>query len=792
MTDFEAMADEVLSINNSKSRSDILADLKYTKNANATLNRIFDGQFLIGTDRDPSIQKPELIILDSDEEEALSQPDRSTCNSSTSNLHGSSVSRLADDWNNSFLSSSQPPSLPMIDINEMRMESNGRKTNSQFNNDKLNDIILNNDDDMKEDKLFDMNSIILSKTNFDDNNQISQRVHLTDKYVQQKQKEGRKQDNSEKEIKEDVIDKLQLSTLSSRHDNTRDNNDVDDKQTPRRSILFENYNYIYNVELSDVAADERDLSLGHGEKTNDLCLLLDEDVDRKTSFNGEIQPTKNNKIEYSEYNISSDYEDDVDHLPSTTDFFEELMTQTKKPKKSFEVFEIDDSDDEDIVTYGNKSSPRVSDWKGKRKAAEAFSEMNDDYVDYNIFDIDSLQQRPRYLNDYSDSRSSSVETTLTAKERKKLEVDEKKRLRVEAAEEKKRQKAQLAEEKKRMKEQKLLEKERQQLLEKENRIRSNRSQILQEMIIDVHPDFKASKPGELLERILQAKEAEVTVLDPSANHTIGWRRKITSEWDNDSQAFIPIAHTKVVRESFILVYMTALQFVDRIQRKSMDAFIDKVAEPNYQILLMVEGLSQYYKKKLLYKRRQYDNQVRNAFRSEEEQQQPLTSSRRKTKTLNELIINGPEQNVIEEYLNYLMLVRNIMLVPTKDVEDTANWIESLTTDLALGRYKSRNINNSYRVSKCGTDPQDTYIKMLQEIQLCTPAVARSVISAYPSLQRLHRAYERTQGRTAGELMLADLEVERSALQLRDRTINRAMSRKIYSIFTSSDPEEIIY
>lgn len=41
---FEDLADQVLSIDDSKTRSDVLLDLKYTKSASETINRIFDGK----------------------------------------------------------------------------------------------------------------------------------------------------------------------------------------------------------------------------------------------------------------------------------------------------------------------------------------------------------------------------------------------------------------------------------------------------------------------------------------------------------------------------------------------------------------------------------------------------------------------------------------------------------------------------------------------------------------------------------------------------------------------------
>lgn len=44
MSNFEAMIDSVIAIDGSKSRSDVLLDLEYTKSAEETINRIFDGK----------------------------------------------------------------------------------------------------------------------------------------------------------------------------------------------------------------------------------------------------------------------------------------------------------------------------------------------------------------------------------------------------------------------------------------------------------------------------------------------------------------------------------------------------------------------------------------------------------------------------------------------------------------------------------------------------------------------------------------------------------------------------
>lgn len=68
------------------------------------------------------------------------------------------------------------------------------------------------------------------------------------------------------------------------------------------------------------------------------------------------------------------------------------------------------------------------------------------------------------------------------------------------------------------------------------------------------------------------------------------------------------------------------------------------------------------------------------------------------------------------------------------------------------------------MGKRGTHPSDTYSKMLQEIQLCTPAVAQSVMQAYPTLSSLKNTYERKRPSEA-EILLSDLEVKKTISSL---------------------------
>ncbi|KAL9555690.1 hypothetical protein MBANPS3_002251 [Mucor bainieri] len=693
MDNMERLVDQVIAIDSSKSRSDILVDLKHTKNVETTINRIFDGDFLNGTERDPS--KSAFLIIDSDDDnDSMDQtpPPRRRQKSPQPVPLQDTLEKLSFDTSSPKASYS----------NNIQMPTPRRKIQI---GDELDDFYSTPPPAEKEDTFS-----LLS----DDN----------------------------------------------------ENNDAEPPQPSPPSFLS--------------LDDDRTIPLPSAQTTSH-------------------KETKTSSVFGAHFDND---DDDVDELPSATDFFDDLLL--KKPATP--IVELDDDDDDaiEITSPAPANKPSSMDRKGKRRAYE---------YDY---DFDTIVDPPPSNRRRLDQTPSDDIAPTTTAERREKEREEKKRQKELAAEEKmrqkakaleekrqkelvaeekKRQRAQALEKKQREKELKQLEKERKTLFEKENRIRADRNEILKEIIVDIHPDFLKTKPGKLLELVLTKKEAEfqdLSLRHPDPFYTLSWRRKTNSEWDPNSRAFIPLPSTKIVQEPVVLVYVDIPEFTKRIQAKTIDRYIDLIEQDcnGRQILLLIEGLEVYYKKKMLLKRRQFEAEVRDSFNDAGEGSSTSTNtSKRKNNLAN--LDDGLEPGDVEECLNYLQLVRGVMLVPTKDDEDTASWIESLTTDLALGRYKSKNINDSYRVSKSGSDPKDIYSKMLQEVQLCTPAIADSISCAYPTLQSLHRAYQR-RNPSDGELMLSALEVERSVLRQRDRKINRLMARKIFTLFTSDDPEQILY
>lgn len=81
--------------------------------------------------------------------------------------------------------------------------------------------------------------------------------------------------------------------------------------------------------------------------------------------------------------------------------------------------------------------------------------------------------------------------------------------------------------------------------------------------------------------------------------------------------------------------------------------------------------------------------------------------------------------------------------------------------------------------------------MLQNIQMCTDAVSKAIVREYPTVYSLYDAYKRCKSVQEAETLLADIQVEQSVLSERDRYVNKAMSKKIYSILMSDDSKMVI-
>lgn len=76
--------------------------------------------------------------------------------------------------------------------------------------------------------------------------------------------------------------------------------------------------------------------------------------------------------------------------------------------------------------------------------------------------------------------------------------------------------------------------------------------------------------------------------------------------------------------------------------------------------------------------------------------------------------------------------------------------------------------------------------MLQEIVRVTPAIAQAIVDKYPTVLTLVKAF-----RADGPLILQDLQKAANRNGgVSERTVGRALSRRVYDIFMGGDPASV--
>ncbi|ORZ20795.1 hypothetical protein BCR42DRAFT_409498 [Absidia repens] len=378
-------------------------------------------------------------------------------------------------------------------------------------------------------------------------------------------------------------------------------------------------------------------------------------------------------------------------------------------------------------------------------------------------------------------------------------------------------------------------KEEAKQLQQVNRLRKDRDELMKEMTVVVSDrSFMESTHGQLLRATLLDKDTRIicqpTIVTEAPSYTLTWKRECKADWDEDQQQFIPFANGQIESkdEQAVLVFMTAESLVDIIHRDRVDIWIDSILQSarGKQLFLMIEGLEPFYKKKMNWRRRQFTSTVMGNIAEDSGSGNNSSSSggsnsnsnsnintntsdnddtaatnttrprkRKKKDTSTLLMENGPSRDKIEDTLTYLQVIKDVMLIQTLNEEDSVDCLVCLTTDLAKALYN--NINTAALCKgqggapRSGVDADDVWLKMLQEIQNCTPAVAKSIADEYPNPMSLYQEYIQMTSPSARDSLLANLEVQRSVLSNKDRTINKVMSAKIHKIFMSDDPTYIV-
>ncbi|CAG8729039.1 4192_t:CDS:2, partial [Funneliformis caledonium] len=301
--------------------------------------------------------------------------------------------------------------------------------------------------------------------------------------------------------------------------------------------------------------------------------------------------------------------------------------------------------------------------------------------------------------------------------------------------ERKTQKEQQRLERKKQKEEREAEKKRLKQIQEVNKTKYDKFELCRELILDISNNLSEKNLVDYLRDNPKYTLLTINVVQHDFPNIIKWRRKITAEWDDEFCAFMPTPE-RIQEESFLLIYFEISEFTKFIKDDILSDNINKIQETfsSKRIIILIEGYESYCRRR----KTQINRNFTNAVRSEQE----------------------PDLEKLEEELLWLQVIAKCLIVHTKNIQDTAEMIGILSADIATIPYKNRNCDLNFWAEgqvRSGTDPSNTWLRMLQEIQFVTEPVARGIINVYPTVRSLYKAYQRCLTREEAENLLTSVE-----------------------------------
>lgn len=344
-------------------------------------------------------------------------------------------------------------------------------------------------------------------------------------------------------------------------------------------------------------------------------------------------------------------------------------------------------------------------------------------------------------------------------------------------------------------EDKKLEKERAQELAKVNVSRTDKKISTSEMIVDFSSGLDSILADQVRKFLGDVSHSTWENTAP----IVKWRRKINSKYNDEKGHWEP-TEPHVKPEKHILYMMTAEEFVERAtgdEGADLDIhFLHLKAKfDTGKIIYLMEGLNSLIKKNRNLKNRQFAASVNAQLPGEV----PAASQRRK---------KDPQyvaEDILEDALLRLQVIHGATIHHTNSKVESAEWIFAFTQHISTIPYKYAptsptgflytDFNRAQKdlldtafcmesgQVKSGDDAEDTYGKMLQEINRITASVAYGIIAEYPTAQGLVKGLKEN-----GPLVIEDCrKMANKNGAFTDKRVGPAISKRVHSVFTGRDP-----
>lgn len=392
--------------------------------------------------------------------------------------------------------------------------------------------------------------------------------------------------------------------------------------------------------------------------------------------------------------------------------------------------------------------------------------------------------------------------------------------------EKEAEKAAQKERKDAAKAQKAREKQRAADLAEVNKSKLNKKDAVAEMLVEVSGDLQSTSVGNQMEehmKNLQVPlsyfEQPVTLDGDDARLTelggiIRWCRTVTAAYDHDAGQWVPTKKTTIKQEHHVLLYLKAQEFAmiaagysgeadalppsEAQMRQNFDFHVSTLRSryPNCTIIYLIEGMQSWLKKNQNARNREYAAAVRSQHLSDSANE-PSTSQpkprQRKPPKSPPIDLSFLTEDTLESLSLHLQLHHKPLLIQhTTSPATTSLQILAFTQHLSTRPYRQLALTqNLHTASFCtatgqvrtGDDAQDTYIKMLQEIQRVTPSIAYGIAGEYRCVRELVGGFRRE-----GNLVLEDIRKSTNRDGgWTDQRVGPAISRRLGKVFMGRDP-----
>ncbi|KGO45249.1 hypothetical protein PEX1_015510 [Penicillium expansum] len=435
----------------------------------------------------------------------------------------------------------------------------------------------------------------------------------------------------------------------------------------------------------------------------------------------------------------------------------------------------------DEHTSGPKTKPGARKQKGTSLKSTTVEVLSDDDIDEPVAPRKTAKKTSKVTTAEKEAKAKAREDAKLQRERER-ELEKERKLK--------------------LKEEKAKEKQRAADIASVNKLKVNKKDSTPEMIVDMATSLEDSSVGTQTVEFMKRLGVQHTFFTSAIPNVVKWRRKMNATYNRTLRHWEPCA-SFIQNEDHVLCLLPAQEFINMInpprddeerERESLEIHVLRIksAYPDCKPIYLIEGLTALMRKNTNARNRAFQAEVLRQLAettAPEEQEQTTTRRARKPKKKPDATPLVDDETV-EDALLELQVTHSCLIHHTTAPTDSAEWIKNFTEHISTVPYR-RERQEAHNAAFCmdtgqvktGVDKQDTFIKMIQEVNRVTAPMAYGIVGQYPCVADLTRGM-----RMHGAMMLED--IKKSANKngsLTNARIGPAASKRLYKVFTGLDP-----